>query len=85
MQLLTIDRTKLWQDIRNTSTAAFEFLFSQNMFLVSNVLLGMANAQLNNILNDELDNFKRVCVLNLHKLWQKYKSATSGMLALGRC
>ena len=82
---LTIDRAKLWQDIRNTSTAAFEFLFSQNMFLVSNVLLGMANAQLNNILNDELDNFKRVCVLNLHKLWQKYKSATSGMLALGRC
>ena len=79
------DRTKLWQDIRNTSAAAFEFLFSQNMFLVSNVLLGMANAQLNNILNDELDNFKRVCVLNLHKLWQKYKSATSGMLALGRC
>ena len=54
---LTIDRTKLWQDIRNTSTAAFEFLLSQNMFLVSNVLLGMANAQLNNILNDELDNF----------------------------
>ena len=77
MQLLTIDRTKLWQDIRNTSTAAFDFLFSQNMFLVSNVLLGMANAQLNN--------FKRVCVLNLHKLWQKYKSAPSGMLALGRC
>ena len=57
---LTIDRTKLWQDIRITSTAAFEFLHSQNMFLVSNVLLGMANAQLNNILNDELDNFKRV-------------------------
>ena len=82
---LTIDRTKLWQDIRNTSTAAFEFLLSQNMFLVSNVLLGMANAQLNNILNDELDNFKRVCVLNLHKLWQKYKSATSSMLSLGRC
>ena len=74
-----------WQDIRYTSTAAFEFLLSQNMFLVSNVLLGMANAQLNNILNDELDNFKRVCVLNLHKLWQKYKFATSSMLALGRC
>ena len=55
------------------------------MFLVSNVLLGMANAQLYNNLNDELDNFKQVCVLNLHKLWQKYKSATSGMLALGRC
>ena len=67
------------------STSAFEFLLSQNMFLVSNVLLGMANAQLNNILNDELDNFKRACVLNLHKLWQKYKSATSSMLALGRC
>ena len=82
---LTIDRTKLWQDIRNTSTAAFEFLLSQNMLLVSNVLLGMANAQLNNILNDKLDNFKRVCVLNLHKLWQKYKSATSSMLSLGRC
>ena len=49
---LTIDRAKLWQDIRNTSTTAFEFLQSQNMFLVSNVLLGMANAQLNNILND---------------------------------
>ena len=55
------------------------------MFLVSNVLLGMANAQLNDILNDELDNFKRVCILNLDKLWQKYKSDTSGMLALGRC
>ena len=55
------------------------------MFLVSNVLLGMANAQLNNILNDELENFKRVCVLNLHNLWQKYKSATSSMLSLGRC
>ena len=63
-------RAKLWQDIRNTSTASFEFLHSQNMFLVSNVQLGMANAQLNNILNDELNNFKRVCVLNMHKLWQ---------------
>ena len=78
---MTIDRTKLWQDIRNTSTAAFEFLLSQNMFIVSNVLLGMAIAQLNNISNDELDNFKRVCVLNLHKLWQKYKSATSRLRA----
>ena len=85
MQLSDTDRTKLWQDIRITSTAAFEFLHNQNMFLVSNVLLGMANAHLNNILNDELDNFKRVCVLNLHKMWQKYKSVTSSMLALGRC
>ena len=53
---LTIDRAKLWKDIRNTSTTAFEFLHSQNMFLVSNVLLGMANAKLNNLLSDELDN-----------------------------
>ena len=52
------------------------------MFLVSNVLLGMANAQLNSLLSDELDNFKQVCVLNLHKMWQKYKSATSGMPCL---
>ena len=59
---LTIGRAKLWQYIRNTSTTALEFLQSQNMFLVSNVLLGMANARLNNILNDELDNFNRVCV-----------------------
>ena len=51
------------------------------MFIVPNVLLGMANAQLNNILNDELDNFKRAWVLNLHKMWQNYKC----MLALGRC
>ena len=80
---LTIDRAKLWQDIRNTSTTAFEFLHSQNMFLVSNDLLSMANAQLKNILNDELDNFKRECVLNLHKMWQKYKSEISSMLALG--
>ena len=82
---LTIDRAKLWQDIRNISTTAFEFLHSQNMFLLSTVLLGMANAQLNNILNDELDNFKRVCVLDMHKIWQKFKSATTSMLELGRC
>ena len=55
------------------------------MFVVSNVLFGTANVQLNNILNDELDNFKRVCVLNLHKMWQKYNSAASSLLALGRC
>ena len=69
---LTIERAKLWQDIRNTSTTALEILHSQNMFLVSNVLLGIANSKLSYILNDELDNFKRVCVLNLHKMWQKY-------------
>ena len=78
---LTKEKAKLWQDIRNTSTTAFDFLHSRNMFLVPNVLLGMANAQLNNILNDELDNFKRAWVLNLHKMWQNYKC----MLALGRC
>ena len=82
---LTIGRAKLRQDIRNTSTTAFEFLHSRNMFIVSNVLLGMANAQLNKLLSDELGNFKRACVLNLHKMWQKYKSATSSMLALNRC
>ena len=49
------------------------------MFLVSNVLLGMANARLNNLLSDELDNYKLACVINLHKMWQKCKSATSGM------
>ena len=82
---LTIDRARLWQDIRNTSTTDFEFLHRQNMFVVSNVLFGTANVQLNNILNDELDNFKRVCVLNLHKMCQKYNSAASSLLALGRC
>ena len=60
---LTIERAKLWQDIRKTSMTAFEFLHSQNMFLVSNVLLGMANVQLNNILKDELDNFKRYSIV----------------------
>ena len=82
---LTIDRAKLWQDIGNTSTTVFDILHSRNMYLVSNVLLGMANTQLNSILNDELDNSKRACVLNLHKMWQKYKSETSSILALGRC
>ena len=53
--------------------------------ILSIQLIPCSNAQLNNDLNDELDNFKRECVLNLHKLWQKYKSATSSMLALGRC
>ena len=80
---LTKDRAKLWQDIQNTSTTAFDFLHSRNMFLVSNVLLGMAHAQLNNLLSYELDNFERVYALNLLKMWQKYKSATSSVLALG--
>ena len=53
------------------------------MFLVSNVLLGMANARLNNLFSDELDNFKRACVLNLHKMWQNYKSATSIACCVG--
>ena len=79
---LTIDRAKLWQDIRNTSTTAFECLHSRNMFLVSDFLLGMANAQLNNILNDELDNFKRVSVLNLHKMWQNILCTINLAIAL---
>ena len=30
----------------------------------------LANSQLNTLLSDELDNFKRACALNLHKMWQ---------------
>ena len=47
------------------------FLNSQNNFLVSNALLSMANTDLNDILCDEQDNFKHICVLNLHNMWKK--------------
>ena len=72
---LTIYRAKLWQDIGNTSTTALNFCIAEPCFLCQMFLLDMTNAQLNNLLSDELDNFKRACVLNLHKMWQKYKSA----------
>ena len=75
---LVVDRAKLWHDISCISMNAYAFLNGLNNSLVSNALLSMTNADLN-ILCDEQDNCKHICVLNLHSMWKKYRSLTYGM------
>ena len=70
---LVVDRAKLWHDISCISINAYAFLNSLNNSLVSNALLSMTNADLNNILYDEQDNFKHICVINLHNMWITHK------------
>ena len=76
---LVVDRVKLWHGISCISINAYAFLNSLNNSLVTNALLSMTNADINDILCDEQDNFKHICVINLHNMWNKYRSLTYGM------
>ena len=70
---LGLERARLWSDIQNISIQAYMFLCTLDKSRVSDLLLGMENAELTRILCNKCEQFKLCCIINLHKMWCKYK------------
>ena len=49
------------------------FLCTVDKSRVSDLLLGMENAEFTRILGNKSKQFKLCCIINLHKMWCKYK------------
>ena len=61
------------QNILDIIFAAYEFQDNQDKSLVSNILLGMENNVLIEVLQDKHEQFTFRCIFNLHKMWSRYK------------
>ena len=70
---LGLERARLWSDIQNISIQAYMFLCTLDKSRVSDLLLGMENAELTRILGNKCEQFKLCCIIKLHKMWCKYK------------
>ena len=67
------ERSEMWQEILSLSLPAYGYLYMQNISFVSNVLLGMKNRDLEQILGESQEAFKICCIRNIHNMWCKYK------------
>ena len=67
------ERSEMWQKILSLSLPAYGYLYMQNISFVSNVLLGMKNRDLEQILGASQEAFKICCIRNIHNMWRKYK------------
>ena len=67
------ERSEMWQGILSLSLPAYGYLFKQNISFVSNVLLGMKDRDLEQILGESQEAFKICCIRNIHNMWRKYK------------
>ena len=70
---LGLERARLRSDIQNISIQAYMFLCTLDKSRVSDLLLGMENAEFTRILGNKCEQFKLCCIINLHKMWCKYK------------
>ena len=49
------------------------YLCTVDKSCVTDFLLGMENAEFTRILGNKSEQFKLCCIINLHKMWCKYK------------
>ena len=70
---LGLERVRLWSDIQNISIQAYMFLCTLDKSRVTDLLLGMENAEFTLLLGNKREQFKLCCIINLHKMWCKYK------------
>ena len=70
---LGLERARLWSDIQNISIQAYMFLSTVDKSRVTDLLLGMGNAEFTRISGNKIEQFKICFITNLHKLWCKYK------------
>ena len=68
-----LNRVRLWSDIQNISIQAYMFLCTLDKSRETDLLLGMENAVFTRILVNKSEQFKLCCIINLHKMWCKYK------------
>ena len=70
---LGLERARLWSDTQNISIQAYMFLCTVDKSRVTDLLLGMENAEFTRISGNKIEQFKICCITNLHKMWCKYK------------
>ena len=69
---LETERANLWLEILEI-LQAYIFLCNTDGSRVTGVLLGMDIAEFARILGDKSEQFNICCIVNLHKMWYKYK------------
>ena len=61
------ERAKLWQDILSLGFDIFMYVITQDLFVLTNLFLGADVAEFIQLLSERRENFKSICILNLHK------------------
>ena len=74
---LVMERANLWLEILEISIQSYIFLCNTDGSRVTDVLLGMEIAEFARILGNKSVQLKICCIVNLHKMWCKYKNVVA--------
>ena len=67
-------RDRFWWDIFSLGADILMYLLMQDKKSISNIFLGVESQVLLNILSERSEDYKTVCILNLHRMWSAYKA-----------
>ena len=67
-------RDTVWRDIFSLGQDILMYLLMQDKLTFTNLLIDAESAEFSHILSERSDDFKIVCILNLHRMWSAYKA-----------